>query len=272
MTSEDRGEYPADAYSPNGVLWWQLKTHPGKKTRYGDELKLCAWLQFNTEVGSVVTMRELRAALGSKVVPNDAEHLNRRFRKLRQRDNGVLPSNKDDASLSVGVYRVDAKGWHPGLGTPRAPEKKISQSVRRRILERDGSRCAVCGVGNGEEYPNEPGSKAAMTIGHIVAVDHGGSSADLNNLRTECKRCNEPVRQEIRRPETLQEVLPDIRKLPREDKRKLLSWLRSGQRTRDRLDVVYDRARFLSPDERNELLVLLTRMSGATPPSVGAVS
>lgn len=250
MTAEPDNEYPSEAYAPDGVLWWG--THVGRKRDVGAELKICAWLAFNRPVGSTFTMRELRAALGSEVA-NDDEHLNRRLRQLRSRDGWVIPSNKDDGSIPVGTYRIDAVGWHPGLATARATNTAISQAVRRRVFERDGSRCRVCNVGSGEEYPGEPGSTAVMTVGHIVANDHGGSSSDLNNLQTECKRCNEPVRQEIRVPKTLREVLPELTHLKRVEKEKILSWLRAGQRSRDRLDVIYDEARRLSPTERAQL-------------------
>jgi hypothetical protein len=263
VTSENTPNYPPEAYAPNGILWWKLDRRPHSAQPYGAELKICAWLAYNISEGGTVTMRELRAALGDDVVPNNDEHLNRRLRELRQRDGWVLPSNKDDGNLPVGTYRVDVVGWHPGLGTPRAPKNAISQAVRRRVFERDGSRCVVCGVGNGEEYPGEPGSKGVLTVGHIVANDHGGSS-DMNNLRAECKRCNEPVRQEIRSPETLQQVLPDVRGMKREEKQRLLSWLRAGQRTRDKLDAVYDRARKLTPEERADLEAKLQVMVGTS--------
>lgn len=252
MSAEPVNKYPPQAYAPNGTLWWELDRHPGRKLEYGAELKICAWLAFNRPIGTTFTMRDLRTALGSGVA-NDDEHLNRRLRQLRSRDGWVIPSNKDDGSLPIGTYRIDVIGWHQGLGTRRPPNNSISQAVRRRVLERDGSRCQVCHVAGGEEYPNEPGSIAVMTVGHRTANDHGGSSSDLNNLRTECKRCNEPVRQEIRVPKTLQEILPDVRNLKRADKDKLLSWVRAGQRMRDKLDLVYDEARRLSPAERLEL-------------------
>lgn len=251
MTAEPNDEYPPEAYAPDGVVFW--------RSHYGAELKICAWLAFNRPVGTTFTMRELRAALGSGVA-NDDEHLNRRLRQLRSRDGWVIPSNKDDGSIPVGTYRIDVVGWHPGLGTARASNTAISQAVRRRVFERDGRRCRVCNVGSGEEYPGEPGSSAVMTVGHIIAADDGGSSSDLNNLQTECKRCNEPVRQEIRVPKTLREVLPDVRNLKKVEKEKILSWLRAGQRSRDKLDVVYDDARRLSPTERAELIQKLQVM------------
>jgi 5-methylcytosine-specific restriction endonuclease McrA len=255
----EASQYPPEAYAPNGILWWKLDRHPGKQQPYGAELKICAWLAYNFPVGGTFTMRDVRAALGAEVA-NDDEHLNRRLRELRARDKWVIPTHKDDGSLPMGTYRIDKVGWHQGLGTPRAKSKGISQSTRRRVLERDGSRCVICGVADNEEYPGEPGTHASMTVGHILANDHGGSNSDLNNLRTECKRCNEPVRQEIRVPKTLREVLPDVRNLKRAEKERLLSWMRANQRTRDKLDVAYDEARRLSPDERDELQRLLQVM------------
>lgn len=248
----NRMSYPANAYSPDGVLWWKLQKHPGRQLDYGAELKISAWLAFNRRVSEIVTMRELRAALGD-AVPNDDEHLNRRLRQLRQRDGWVIPSNKDDRSLSVGTYRIEVIGWHPGLGTPRAANTAISMATRRKVFDRDGSRCTICGVGRGEPYPNEPDAKAVLTVGHITPNDRGGSGSDMNNLRTECSRCNEPIRQELRNPESLEELLPDVRNLRKAELQKLHDWLSVGHRGRDRLDYVYDRARQLGSDERSVL-------------------
>lgn len=258
MTAEPADEYPPHAYMPDGILWWEPHVPKGHRD-VGAEWKISAWLAFNRPVGSTFTMRDLRLALGSGPA-NDDEHLNRRLRELRSRDGWVIPSNKDDGSIPVGHYRVAVVGWHPGLGTQRPTSNAISQAVRRRVFDRDGSRCRVCNVGSGEEYPGQPGSSAVMTVGHIIAKDDGGSSSDLNNLQTECKPCNEPVRQEIRVPKTLREVLPDVRNLKRVEKERILSWLRAGQRSRDKLDVVYDDARRLSPSERAELVEKLQVM------------
>lgn len=263
MGVDEANNYPPEAFAAQGVLWWKLDTHPGSSRRFGGELKLAAWLAFNKEVGSTFTMRELREAIGEDVA-NNQEHLNRRLRELRHRDGWAIPSNKDDRTLRVGRYRVDKIGWHPGLGTPRADSRSISQSVRRRVIDRDGGRCTICGVAGGESYPNEPTTRAALTVGHIVPSDRGGSSADMNNLRTECSRCNEPVRQEIRNPESFLEMLPDVRNLRKNELQRLYAWLEAGQRGRDRLDEIFDRARKLSPDDRNRLQVrLISMINGA---------
>ncbi|MFF2676818.1 HNH endonuclease [Arthrobacter koreensis] len=263
MSLESIPQYPDLAYAPNNVLWWKLQKHVDKNIDFGAELKLASWLAFNVNVGDTVTMRELRKALGD-AIPNDDEHLNRRLRELRKRDGWEILSNKDDGRLAVGEYRITKQGWHPGLGTQRAKSKGISASVRRRVLERD-ERCTVCGVGPGEAYPDLPSTRAVMTIGHIVPSDRGGSSSDLNNLRVECKICNEPVRQEIRVPERLEEILPDVRKLKKAEAQKLMSWLSAGQRSRDSLDELYDRSRKLGPVERNVLVNRLRVKIAGTP-------
>lgn len=252
-------QYPPEAFTAGNLLWWKATHQPGRKAKLGDEIKLCAWLNGALQTGDTFTMPELREALGN-AAPNTAEHLNRRLRELRVRDGWVIPSNKDDGALPVGTYRVETKGWHPGSGVPRARKNAISQKTRRLVFERDGRRCTVCGVGANEPYPGE-GATASITVGHILANANGGSSSDTDNLRTECRRCNEPVRQEMRVPETLAEVLPDIRNLKKLEKQRLREWLAKGTRTRDRLDLAHDRARLLSPSERADLLALVEAMA-----------
>ncbi|GLY86468.1 HNH endonuclease [Actinoallomurus iriomotensis] len=248
---ETSRRYPPEAYAPNGELWWYLKFHPGTKRQYGDERKIAAWLTFHVDEGTTFTMRTLRQALGEGTVPNDKEQLNRRLRKLRQRDGWIIPSNTDDRTLPVGTYRLEKKGWHPGLGE-REKEEGISNGKRRRVIERDGRRCVVCGVGSGEPYVGEPDSKAVMTVGHRIPRDRGGS-LELDNLQTECKRCNETVRHELGNPESLVELRPDVKKLRTLDLKILLSWLNEGKRIRSQVDAVYDRTRKLSHAERATL-------------------
>lgn len=255
-------QYPPDAYAPDGEsLWWELDVWPGKPNRkWGAERKIASWLTFNLEVGETFDMPILREALGDGVVPHEAEHLNRRLRKLRE-DGWEVPTKKDDESIPAGVYRVDAKGWYPGDGI-RNKNTTVSQGVRRRVIDRDQRRCVICGVGSGEPYVGEPGSRAVLTVGHRDPVARRGSSTNLNNLQAECKRCNEPVRHTIRSPESLDQVSPDVVNLSHIDAEKLLSWLSAGNRVRDKVDDLYDRSRTLSPGDREKLLTLLERKVG----------
>lgn len=253
-------QYPPDAYAPNGVLWWKLQTHPGTQHPFGDERKIAAWLAVNFDEGATFTIRDLRAALGEATVPHNAEHLNRRFRELRH-DGWVMPSKKDDRTLPIGVYRLERRGWHPGLGE-RPKRGNVSQGTRRRVFERDGRRCVICGVGSGEPYPGEPEVRAVLTIGHRVPRERRDGSSDPNNLQAECKRCNEPVRQEVSSSEELVALIPDVRRLKTQELTVLLNWLQCGQRTRSRVDEVYDRARRLSAGERDELTARVRNILG----------
>ncbi|MFI7543753.1 HNH endonuclease [Actinoplanes sp. NPDC049599] len=265
MFDPDNEDYPAEAFAEEGrtgrqALWWELKVTPGKPNLlFGAEQKLAAWMAFNLDLGEHFTIRMLREALGSEVVPNDQEHLNRRFRELRK-DGWEFPSNKDDRSLPSATYRLDAKGWNPALGA-RPPRNVVSERTRRQVLDRDGWRCVICGIGPNEPYPDGFGT-AYLTVGHIRSREAGGSSQDLNNLRTECKRCNEPVRNEMRVPQTPEELLPSVRNLTRPELERLLAWLEQGYRGRDRLDDLYDRARMMGFDDREHLKAKVRRTLG----------
>ncbi|MDM7488688.1 HNH endonuclease [Rhodococcus sp. CSLK01-03] len=254
-------QYPAEAYAPTGELWWTLQFHPGKKMPYGAERKIAAWLYFNKSVGSTFTMRELREALGADNVPNNQEHLNRRMRQLRKLG-WRLPSSQEVAGLKPDEYKVAEQGWHPGLGERPKTAGMIGARLRRQVFERDGNRCVICGVGRGEPYPDPPPGVAVMSVGHRIPQEFGGTD-DLDNLQTECKRCNEQVREEAGLPETLDEVYAEIKGLKRTEKTVLLQWLRSGRRLRSKVDTLYDRARRLSESEKETLIERLETATNA---------
>jgi hypothetical protein len=248
----DQREYPDDAYASNGELWWKLKYHPGKKQVFGAERKIAAWLYFHKPIDATFTMKELRDALGSDNVPNDQEHLNRRMRNLRKLD-WEVPSSLQVAGLRTDEYKIVKQGWHPGAGKRPKTSGQIGARLKRQVFDRDGNRCVVCGVGNGEPYPDPPKVPAVITAGHRIAQEHGGTD-DLDNLQTECKRCNEPLREEARQPEKLDSVYAVVKGLKKADKITLLQWLRTGQRLRSQLDILYDRARRLTPSEKTNLI------------------
>jgi 5-methylcytosine-specific restriction endonuclease McrA len=257
----DGADYPAEAYAPNGELWWRLKIAPGKtKLRFGGEQKIAAWLAFNRAVGQTFTMRDLRLALGEVDVPDDAEHLNRRLRTLRLRDGWKLPSQKDDGSLAHNEYRVKRVGWHPGTGKPRPKPDLPSDSIRRKVLERDKRTCVVCGIGSRDPYVDMPDKHARMTIGHRIPGNRMTSAATVDELQTECARCNETVRDELPDPVTLEELLPVVRNLKRADKEELLRWLEHGRRP-SRVDEAYSSGRLLSDVERGLLVATLREMT-----------
>jgi hypothetical protein len=173
----------------------------------------------------------------------------RRIRTLRDpRDGWQIASAKDDKSLPHEHYRVDFIGWHPGLGVRAKAFQRPSKATRTRVFLRDGSRCQICGISDGEPYPDDPNRCGIMTVGHILAQDRGGSNEE-SNLRVECALCNEPLRAEGRDPESLSELVSALRTLRKDERRRLGEWLAHRHRTRDKLDETYDRARRLPSDD-----------------------
>lgn len=255
-------EYSSEAFSPDGTLWWRLKMTPGKNRPFGDEQKIAAYLACHVGRNGIFTMRGLRAALGEDTIPNSAEHLNRRLRNLRLRDGWDIPSAKDDGSLAHDEYQVCKIGWHPGVGVARPKNDAPSDATRRKVFARDKSVCQVCFTPGGAPYADMPGKVARPTLGHRVPGKRLDSKATVDDLQTECARCNETVRDELFDPVTLLEVLPTVRNLRRQDKVELLSWMQAGRRPVSRAEEAYANLRRLSRAEQEEAMQVLSRMVG----------
>lgn len=256
-----KDEFKTDGpHSPDGTPWWQVRTTPGtQKQKFGGEKRLAAYLNFNVAVGDTFTMRQLRQELGAGGLAEDAEHLNRRLRRLRP-DGWGITSNKDDRSIPSDTYRLDAIGTRVWLGE-RNRASTISDLVRRQVLERDDHTCVVCGVRAGEEYDDLPGKFARLTAGHRVPGQRQGG-ATLDELQAECSRCNETVRDRIGNPETYAEVLPEVRGLKSSELKDLRKWLAAGQRTRSKTEQVHARIRRLAPSERVRMTETINRIIG----------
>jgi hypothetical protein len=111
-------------------------------------------------------------------------------------------------------------------------------------------------VGAGEPYPEEPGTAARLTAGHRTA-DARHRNASLDNLQTECARCNEPVGDTPPNPENLAEVMATVKQLGAADKATLVAWLQSGYRQRSKVDFAFDRARKLAESEKAQVISFL---------------
>lgn len=245
-------------YAPSGQFWWTLKRWPGAKARrFGVEPKLAAWLNFNAKVGDVFTIRQLRESLGSDAGPNEDEHFNRRLRSLRKYGWIVL-SSRDAGELKTDEYRLETIGAPIWLGKSKHGGKPISNKTRREVFDRDGHRCILCGIGAREPYPDQPTKLARLTIGHFVAGSLRGAQ-DIANLRTECSRCNEPLKEEAQRSESATELWPKLRALSRLDKAELLRWIKTGYRLRSAVDRLFDDFRALPSPQRDEIRAKLER-------------
>jgi hypothetical protein len=206
---------------------------------------------FNVTVGDRFTMRQLRKALGDKSGPNSDEHFNRRFRSLRKYK-WVILSSRDLGDLKQDEYRLERAGHPIWLGKSRFSKRTLSEKLRRQVMDRDGNRCILCGIGSGEPYPDQPDRKARLTIGHVQAEALQGT-AHAANLRTECSRCNEPLREEAANTPSAAEIWPRLRGLPKRDKARILRWIERGQRDRDAVDLLYDQIRVLPEPQRAQL-------------------
>ncbi|WP_411709497.1 HNH endonuclease [Corynebacterium sp. LaCa116] len=228
----NKHEYPIEAFTPDGELWWE-STQRGLT---GAVPRMASWLRWNVEIDGRFTTRQLRETLG---ISN--EHAQRRQRELRDYGWEYL-SAKEEPSLGEDCI-LEKYGWWPGDG-PRPKRNTISAKVRRQVFERDGGRCVLCGRAAGEKY--DDGSIVVLTAGHIKANSHGGA-ATLDNLQTECRVCNESSKADTGSAADPQAVVEQVKSLKKSDRLEMLSWIRAGQRSRTQLDRAFDEYRLGGP-------------------------
>ena len=64
---------------------------------------------------------------------------------------------------------------------PKTPRIKITQSVRKYVLQRNNYQCQSCG---------KQKTEAKLNIDHIIPLATGGTN-DISNLQVLCSRCNQ---------------------------------------------------------------------------------
>lgn len=82
---------------------------------------------------------------------------------------------------SAMLSRVDAEGrplYTMSEGGNIRRTRKVTKATKRRVLERDGHACVLCGA------------TGRVEVDHIVRYADGGSNYD-DNLRTLCKPCHD---------------------------------------------------------------------------------
>lgn len=184
----------------------------------------------------------------------------RRMRDLRELG-WSIDNYKVNGSLKPDELLVRKIGVRVDLGEarPSTGRKSISGPKRRRILERDGFACVICGTPAGAEYDDWPGHTARLTIGHIIPVARNGSGDD-DNLRAECQRCNEQSRDVSIDPPSVDEVLTHVRNLGgRESKRKLYAWMQAGKRSLSDEERVFNTWLRLPVAQRQHVIDELSR-------------
>jgi hypothetical protein len=119
-------------------------------------------------------------------------------------------THNDRSDLKPNEYLLESLKLRPVIA------RGISGKLRRRILERNGFTCQVCGAGASEESGCEPGKKCRLQIDHILPISQGGTDEE-HNLRAVCVYYNKD-KADIIKPASGQAVsaLAVIRKLPRD--------------------------------------------------------
>lgn len=189
----------------------------------GAKKRVAHFLATEVEEGNVFSFQDVRTRI------TGIEQLGRRMRELREVGWRIL-SYKDTASLQPDellLHTVGDRIWEQGY---RWPTRRLSAATRRKVFERDGSRCMVCGIDLGGEYPDRPGVTARPTVGHWVPKERGGTD-DVSNLRSECHLCNESSRDLTDAPVDVDLLSRRIRELGRGEKQVLASWMLTGRRT-----------------------------------------
>ncbi|MET9481894.1 HNH endonuclease [Streptomyces sp. NPDC006638] len=224
---------------PNPDLDW-------RNTKLGTRMRVALWLRDEIGVGGTFSKAALRAAISG------AEQVDRRMRDLRPAG-WVIRTNRDMPSLAPEQLYLEEMGLPVWEKEHRAAGlRQISAKTRRYVYERDGHMCRRCGIGAAETYPDEPGSHARLTLGH-VNPHASGSGASAAELITECARCNETVKDLTGVQMTREQVWLRVRELPLRHKRDLLAWMVGDVRPLSPAEQAWGMYRQLPAAVRDEL-------------------
>lgn len=171
-------------YHEQNTNYWEIESISGKNL--GSIKKISSFLYCKKEIGDIFSLDEIRHFISN----GSTENLGRRLRELRE-IGWSFDSYKNKKSLSKSEYVLNKKGDHPKSEIPFVKNKSITEKIRRTIFERDGYTCKICGITSGSTYSDSK-ETARITVGHKIATSLGGT-IDIDNLQTECARCNEPV-------------------------------------------------------------------------------
>lgn len=82
-----------------------------------------------------------------------------------------------DSIMLLAQRRMDERrGWRPYVRTSRS-KKKMSNGLRKRVLERDAYRCRYCNTHIG------------LSLHHVIPESRGGETSE-RNLVAACMPCN----------------------------------------------------------------------------------
>jgi hypothetical protein len=134
-------------------------------------------------VGKHIMGEELRYVAGDKT------EWARRVRELRTEEGWPIETKKTGRpNLSIGGYVLELDRQCP------PHDRKISDSARMEVLERDEYKCRKCGWHFGKWNPADP---RHLELHHKKPHAEGGEN-ESGNLITLCIRCHDKVHRTIK--------------------------------------------------------------------------
>lgn len=158
-----------DAPDENAAKHWKLlKTLRGSDLTVQD--RILELLRKN--IGQPISGEQLRYVAG------DASEWARRVRELRTEEGWpVLTKMQGRPEIPVGSYVLAEDKQSP------AHDRKISDSVRIAVLQRDSFKCRHCGWSRADLQPDDP--RKFLELHHVHEHAHGGLNT-IENLVTLC--------------------------------------------------------------------------------------
>ncbi len=135
-------------------------------------------------------LKYLRANVGKPVSGEELSYVAqssewaRRVRELRTEQGWPISTKMSgNPSLPVGVYVLERDRQAP------SHDRRIADSVRRQVLQRDGYACRNCGWTHERWNTSDP---RFLELHHVVHHAHGGSN-EATNLVTYCNVCHDDL-------------------------------------------------------------------------------
>lgn len=162
-----------------------------------------------------------------QVSGNQSEYA-RRIRELRNEFGYKILTINDDDSIKARYYVLKSKNPVP---KSYKFERKISENMRFRILERNGFTCQTCGLGVGDKYPGTS-KEVKLQIGHAKDKSSGGGDNEAN-LFAQCIQCNHGASNITPSFSKYTSILALIRKADRNTQIRVLKWLKEKFENKD---------------------------------------
>ncbi len=140
-------------------------------------------------------LRYFRVNVGQKISAEELQYLagktsewGRRIRELRTEEGWPIVTRfSGDPDLPAGFYVLERDQQ------TEVHDRKIPDSIRAEVLERDNFKCTSCGWDRKMRRPEDP--RQFLELHHLVAHAKGGENS-AENLTTLCNVCHDRIHAE----------------------------------------------------------------------------